>query len=95
MDLFRLTLTRHAADLSGAGARLYGGRWNERDVPVLYTAENRALAVLEYLANLPLTVARLDMSIVTVEVPDTVPLETLAVSSLPPHWRSSVPWRQW
>ncbi|MGO4669801.1 RES family NAD+ phosphorylase [Bosea sp. 2RAB26] len=42
------------ADLNGEGARIYGGRWNTPGRPLLYTAENPALAVLEVRVHLDL-----------------------------------------
>ncbi|WP_332697904.1 RES family NAD+ phosphorylase [Bosea sp. (in: a-proteobacteria)] len=42
------------ADLSGEGARLHGGRWNSPGRPVVYTAENPALAILEVRVHLDL-----------------------------------------
>jgi RES domain-containing protein len=42
------------ADLSGEGARLYGGRWNSPGRPLVYTAENPALAILEVRVRLDL-----------------------------------------
>lgn len=42
------------ADLSGEGARLYGGRWNSPGRAMLYTAENPALAILEVRVHLDL-----------------------------------------
>src|SRR3712207_8444198 len=41
-----------ANDLSGAGAKVTGGRWNEKDVPVVYASETRALACLETVVHL-------------------------------------------
>lgn len=35
----------------GEGAKLYGGRWSPAGLPVAYTAESRALAIVEVLAN--------------------------------------------
>ena len=36
-----------ADDLSGAGARATGGRWNARGTPLVYASTSRALACLE------------------------------------------------
>jgi len=53
MDAWRLC-RRPFADLSGEGARLFGGRWNRRGLAVVYLAENPALAALEVLVHLDL-----------------------------------------
>jgi RES domain-containing protein len=45
---------RPFADLSGEGARLYGGRWNSPGRPLIYAAETAALAVLEVRVHLDL-----------------------------------------
>ncbi|NLD38708.1 MAG: RES family NAD+ phosphorylase [Desulfatiglans sp.] len=37
---------------TGDGAKTYGGRWNSKGVPVIYTAESLALASIEILVNL-------------------------------------------
>lgn len=41
-------------DLSGDGARLYGGRWNSPGLPMVYLADSAALAVLEVRVHLDL-----------------------------------------
>lgn len=41
-----------ADDLTGAGAKLSGGRWNRKGTPVIYASHSRALACLEVLAHL-------------------------------------------
>ena len=51
MKVYRLSKTKFAEDLTGEGARLNGGRWNHILTACLYTAESRALAVLEYTVN--------------------------------------------
>ena len=42
------------ADLSGEGARLYGGRWNSSGRAMVYAASDAALAVLEVRVHLDL-----------------------------------------
>ncbi len=43
------------ADLTGEGARRYGGRWNTPGRPMVYAAADAALAVLEVRVHLDLT----------------------------------------
>ena len=71
----------------GEGARLYGGRWNCRGVPVVYTAQSQSLAVLEMLVHLD--AADLLQSYVFFEVKiDDALISALAESDLPPDWQS-------
>jgi RES domain-containing protein len=60
------------ADLSGEGARRFGGRWNRRGRPVVYMAEHPALAVLEVRVHLDLPLELLpdDYVLVRVALPD-------------------------
>ncbi len=53
ITVWRITkarLARHAFD--GQGARRFGGRWNSKGTPMVYTAGSQALAVLEMLVHL-------------------------------------------
>lgn len=50
---WRIFKPQHAADaFTGAGARLFGGRWNSTGVAIVYTAGSRSLAALEMLVHL-------------------------------------------
>jgi len=50
---YRVTHTDYRESaFSGEGARLYGGRWNEKGSPVIYLSSDPALAVLEVLVHL-------------------------------------------
>jgi RES domain-containing protein len=83
MILYRIT-RRPYADLSGTGARLYGGRWNSEGKPMVYLTSSRSLAMLEALVHLSLTNVPYDFCIMTVETPDDI-LE-VPVNTLAPHW---------
>ncbi len=68
MILYRVGKTSHAADLSGEGARLNGGRWNHKMIACIYTSESRALAVLEYTMNVNINDIPRALSITTFEI---------------------------
>ena len=63
---------RAYADLSGEGARRFGGRWNRAGRPVVYLAEHPALAALEVRVHLdlPFELLPVDFVLMQVEVPD-------------------------
>ncbi len=51
MIVYRIAHRKFAEDLSGTGARIRGGRWNPKGLPLLYTSEHISLAMLETLVN--------------------------------------------
>ena len=90
MIVYRIARTRYADDLTGIGAKLHGGRWNLAGTPCLYTAGSRALAILEYSANVALDDMPRALSIVTLEVPGLA-VTTPAMRSFPGDWMLSPP----
>lgn len=79
MKVWRLARRRFAA-LDGAGARLYGGRWNRRGQSVVYTSENLSLALLEVIVHLELALEDFpaDYVKIAIEVPDAMERERVA-----------------
>ncbi|HTU12313.1 MAG TPA: RES family NAD+ phosphorylase [Allosphingosinicella sp.] len=61
-----------ADDLTGAGAKATGGRWNASGIPMLYCSESRALACLETLVHLNAGGLPLNRYLVEIIVPDDV-----------------------
>jgi RES domain-containing protein len=74
---------------SGEGARLYGGGWNSKGIPVVYTASSRALAILEMLVqDQPL---RARYAIIAARIPSTVRIEHVSAAALPDTWATAPP----
>jgi RES domain-containing protein len=86
MQVYRLAKAKYIRDLTGIGARIAGGRWNEKGAAVLYTARNRALATVEYLVHVPIAIIPKNLRMATLDVPDAAPAATIAVEDLPPNW---------
>jgi len=87
IHVYRIAKTSYIKDLTGAGARLYGGRWNHKGTPLIYTSQTRSLATVEFLVHLSLPHAPADISMATIEIPDDVRPEVIALHSLPSNWR--------
>jgi RES domain-containing protein len=86
MIVYRITGKKHANDLSGMGAAINGGRWNKKGTPVLYTGENREIALWEALVHIPAMLVP-DLAILTLEIPDHS-ISEIELSDLPKNWTS-------
>jgi RES domain-containing protein len=89
MILFRLARFEFAHDLSGRGAYLAGGRWNSIGLSMLYTSSSRALCVTEIAVHMPLGIVPKDYYLVSIEIPDSVPMKNMEEVSLPASWNIS------
>ena len=84
--VWRITTARFARSaFSGEGARLYGGRWSPKGVPVVYTAANQSLAMLEMLVQDQPLRARYVM--IEARIPSTVRVERVSIDDLSSDWR--------
>ena len=75
---------------SGRGARRYGGRFNRRGTPVVYTSESLALALLETLTGLQRYEQLSSYVFIRAAVPHEC-IEELGAEDLPAGWRSHPP----
>jgi len=77
-----------ADDLTGAGAKVTGGRWNEAGFPLLYTSETRALASLETIVHLGAGTLPLNRYLVEISVPEKIwkRADRFDAASLPVGW---------
>lgn len=68
MKVYRISKSEYAEDLSGTGAKLFGGRWNHINIPCIYAAGSAALAVLEYSVNVNVAFVPIDLSLAVFEI---------------------------
>lgn len=84
--LYRIGKTKRIKDLTGEGARLYGGRWNLKGTAVVYTSDSTALATLETLVHSPLNLMPENCSTITLKLPDNLETFALSPEELPQRW---------
>jgi RES domain-containing protein len=89
LKVWRLSKRRYAAEaFSGDGPRIFGGRWNPVDVPMVYTSLSLSLAVLEVFVHMPKAAEPDDYVAVMAELPvEASALERLDLKKLPSGWK--------
>lgn len=70
MRVYRIAKGKYAADLSGTGAEIYGGRWNNKGTKMVYTASSIALAMTEVAVHVPFGLLPVDYVVVSIDVPE-------------------------
>lgn len=86
LTVWRLVTARFAESaFTGEGARRYGGRWNRKGIPLVYTSGSQSLAMLELLVQDDPLRARYVM--IPATIPKRVMIERVAVETLPDDWR--------
>lgn len=89
MKVFRIEREKYlSTTLSGIGASMDdGNRWNSRFTRMVYTAESRALALLEVAVHLDLSEdLPFDRFLVEIEIPDDAVVQEIPLETLPSDW---------
>jgi RES domain-containing protein len=88
--LHRVTGATYAADLSGEGARLNKGRWNNAGTAVVYTSESLEVAFSEYARRyVPRELIKsVRLGYVRFQLPAGISVEEVDLEALPEDWRS-------
>lgn len=88
MRAWRIAKAKRATDLSGQGAAIEGGRWNEAEVPAVYMGLSPAICCLEnfvHQTSRPLV----PMTITVFEMPDDLDLYLApGIEQLPAGWNA-------
>jgi len=88
MKVYRLSRLRYAGFLSGKGAAIRGARWNSVGTEMIYTAQNRSLAMAEVAVHLTLGTLPDDYVMITIEIPDDIKIGSIGNEVLPPDWNN-------
>ncbi|MEZ4792791.1 MAG: RES family NAD+ phosphorylase [Gelidibacter sp.] len=91
MKLYRIAKQIHLNDLSGEGARLFGGRWNKKGYGMLYTSEHLSLSALEMLVHADYKYIGRDFGYIELDLPDDLLIDTLPKALLQQDWRHNPP----
>lgn len=86
MEVYRLVREKFSDTLSGKGAALKGARWNSMGIELIYTAQNRSLAMAEIAVYLTLATLPGDYVMLTIFIPDNISLQKFDIDHLPENW---------
>lgn len=74
--------------LSGLGGMVAEGRWHHAGAPIVYTASTRSLGMLERLVNDSQEILKENLSVVLIQIPDTLKVLRLVEGELPKDWNA-------
>lgn len=94
MIVYRFSHPRYADDISGAGAKLKGGRWNLPGTALLYTSATISLCLLETLANAATLEQLQIIQLMEIELPD-VDIHEVTSARLKKEWWNDFEYTQW
>ena len=86
MKVYRLNRKKYADQLSGRGAALSSNRWNSKGVEMIYTAQNRALALAEVAVHFSVGTLPSGYVMMEIEIPDDLEVKEIPEDQLPPNW---------
>ncbi len=85
MIVYRFSHYKYSKELNGEGASLFGGRWNSKGVPVVYTSFTISLALLELLIHAVSYDELSNTRLTYIEIPEKS-IKTLDTKQLKQHW---------
>ena len=71
MIVYRICNSLYRDDLSGTGAKMYGGRWNSKGTEMLYVTQYISLAALEMLVHNQFKDFSIPLSLLHITLPES------------------------
>jgi len=86
MQVFRLHRKKYKVELSGKGASKTSARWNSKGTEIIYTSQNRALAMAEVVVHLNVAIIPKDFVMLEIGIPNSIKIITIKKNDLPLNW---------
>ena len=91
MRVFRLSKKKYSTELSGKGVAKFGNRWNSKGTEIIYSTQNRALAMAEVAVHLTLATLPSDYVMIEIDIPDDIDIKILKQKDIPVNWNNHPP----
>ena len=89
MIIYRLTTGNFAHDISGEGAKIYGGRWNPVGSAVVYMSEFISLSILEILVRADKLSSPDSYTLLGIQIPESS-IVNIEVKKLKHGWQNHI-----
>ncbi|MBZ0165186.1 MAG: RES family NAD+ phosphorylase, partial [Candidatus Omnitrophica bacterium] len=86
LTVYRIGGARFITDITGTGAKITGGRWNDKGYPVLYTSQSIALSCLEVLVHFGKRTLGGKFRRVDVTIPKGISIKEVRLNQLGTGW---------
>ena len=89
MIVYRFASEPYKDDISGNGAAIFGGRWNSKGNPVVYTSNHISLSVLELLVHNTNLSSFKNPWLIFISIPDNVTPMDIYSAELANGWNTN------
>jgi len=89
MIIYRLATSEFADNLSGEGAKIYGGRWNPVGVAALYLSEFISLSILEILVRADKLTSPETYTLLSIQIPENS-VTSIELKKLKSEWQNHI-----
>ncbi len=95
MIIYRFAHERYKDDISGTGAKLYGGRWNDLGIPALYSSSTISLSLLEVLVNSHTLEELSSLILMKISIPGSLETSVQKLKNLKRDWFTDFDYSKW
>jgi RES domain-containing protein len=95
MIVYRFTHERFKDDISGTGAKLFGGRWNEVGLPAIYSSSSISLSLLEVLVNAQILEELKSLQLMKLNIANPFETSIQKLKNLKENWLTDFDYTKW